>query len=101
MARLASLIAGLVVNPCITDCFLKYVSNDNPVATAPPTTIEPLIKCLTAEALTLPDLDLSSAISLASNVCTATATDSQICVVANPSWNVKLYAAAATDPNNA
>ena len=37
----------------------------------------------------------------ASNVWTATATASQICVVANPNWNVKLYAAAATDPNKA
>ncbi len=68
MARLASLMAGLVVNPCITDFLFKNVTKDNPEATVPPTKIEPLIKCRTADALILFDLDLSSEISLASNV---------------------------------
>ena len=43
----------------------------------------------------------TAATTYASNVWTATATASHICVVANPSWNVRLYAAAATDPSKA
>lgn len=54
--------------------------------------MEVWIKCRIIAALTGGGFDVS-AISRASKVWTATATASHICVVAKPSWKVKLYAA--------
>ena len=72
------------------------------MATRPPIPTEIRIRCRTAAALTRPDLEPeASAISLARRVWTETATASQIWVVANPSWKVRLYAAAATGPSSA
>mmetsp|Transcript_10700 Transcript_10700/g.22311 ORF Transcript_10700/g.22311 Transcript_10700/m.22311 type:complete len:210 (-) Transcript_10700:427-1056(-) len=103
---LASRILESVVNPLNTDSFWKNVNALNDPATNPPTRIDPSIKCRTRFALLccsmgFPTSLLPPAISRASSVCTATATDSHICVVANPSWNVRLYAAAATEPRRA
>lgn len=110
-AALASRIAAFVVRPRRTPSLWKYVSRLNPPATIPPTSIDPFIRCRTRCARrTDPPPSSSSpsrtppavpAISRASRVWTATATDSHIWVVAKPSWNVRLYAAAATVPRSA
>jgi hypothetical protein len=105
MILLAALIPASVVKLLNTDSFWKNVNKLNEPATNPPTVIDPLIRCLSRLALIVTAFSslslLSPAISRANRVCTATATDSQICVVAKPSWNVRLYAAAATEPSSA
>ena len=94
-AALASRMPALVVRPRSTPSLWKNVSRLNAPATAPPTRMDPLIRCRTRSARTAaaapPPPPLSPpAISRASRVWTATATDSHIWVVANPSWNVRL-----------
>lgn len=111
MMALASRTPASVVNPRITLSFWKNVSKLSDPATSPPTRMDPFMRCRTRRARIPPsgpsfrDKEPSPppppATSRASSVCTATATDSQICVVANPNWNVRLYAAAATGPSSA
>ena len=89
MDNATSRIGMLLVSPEITFVFCRNVVAERIVATIPPTKIEKLIKCDTDSLRTSFERD-SSAISLAKRVWTATATASHICVVANPSWKVKL-----------
>ena len=86
-------MSRLVVNPLNTVFFFKNVTNDNENDTKPPTSIDPFIrynKLLRRSSflVSFVSADLLC-ITLASNVCTAIAILSHICVVANPNVNVR------------
>lgn len=101
IAAAAVWTAGLVVNPAKIQSRLKYVDKDKVVATVAPNPTDVLMRCRSSADRTCGVCVDVSAISRANKVWTATATASQICVVANPSWKVRLYAADATLPNKA
>ena len=84
MEAAAVLIAGSVVSPANIQSLLQNVVKLNRVATVPPNHTDVEIKCRTKAARTAGGCDVVSATSRASRVWTATATASQICVVAKP-----------------
>ena len=81
----AARMAGSVVRPAKIQSRLQYVVKLKMVATDPPSHTDVEIKCRTKAARVPGVCDVVSAISRANRVCTATATASQICVVAKPS----------------
>ena len=80
----ASLMATLLVRPRRIESRCRKVVNERHVATVPPINKEVLMRCRTNLALIAGECVWLSASSRANRVCTATATASQICVVANP-----------------
>ena len=83
MEAAADRMAGLVVKPAKIQSRRQKVVKLSTVATVPPNHTDVEIKCRTKDARTAGGCDVS-AISRAKSVWTATATASQICVVANP-----------------